>query len=41
MITTGVNTITFSQKVIPLYNSAIPNAKKTADEETEIGRAHV
>ena len=34
MITTGINAIAFSQKVIPLYNGAIPNAKKTADEET-------
>ncbi len=34
MITTGINAIALSQKVIPLYKGAIPNAKKTADEET-------
>lgn len=33
MITTGINAITFSQKTIPLYKDAIPNAKETADEE--------
>jgi acetyl esterase/lipase len=34
MITTGINAQLFSQKTIPLYKGAIPNAKETADEET-------
>ncbi len=34
MITTVLHANVFSQKTIPLYKGAIPNAKETADEET-------
>jgi Esterase/lipase len=34
MITTGIHANVLSQKTIPLYKGAIPNAKETADEET-------
>ena len=34
MMITGIHSITLSQKTIPLYKGAIPNAKETADEET-------
>jgi acetyl esterase/lipase len=34
MITTFLPGQIFSQKIIPLYKDAIPNAKETADEET-------